>query len=351
MQQKLNLPVFDCRGSIICIFSSQQSKVIVKYGHNPIHRTVASRNERLKMKRQAEVDLICHKQPSLLQQQPTTSNIPTMDSNYLRPSEPVSETFTDSAPIDTSQPASYPSPSSSGNHSPTTETIVPQQTSQYFPIHGYLHDRAVFLLNERNIDVQSLSPEQMSVFENQSPVLQEQSLQMFALYGPSQLAIQVHTTADPVQLQRSPDSEVFRSRSASSSTTGPSPQQDYPSYPEPMQYHSSSLVSELHPPNSLATLTSTDPHVTNNGTPNIPGVFEYPVDSSASPKADAAQLPKKTTSKSACFECRVRKMKVSQFASRYSLGIYQTLSVQPRAATMRQLQKGPQEMRVRQREE
>ncbi|KAI1474040.1 hypothetical protein F4774DRAFT_402008 [Daldinia eschscholtzii] len=182
-------PAFDCRGSLTIAFSKPSRGVIIKYSHTPIHKTVAQL-----------VDLITPTLPP-----PPVKNVSAGNQRTPRAKRPLPAEGEegsrrkrprkkDKAPEASMGGLSLENGQTSGNnegsqglshtegHIASLPRIPPNEAERR-------KQKALDLLHERNIDSATLSEEQFSIFANQLPNLQTQSLDLLAEFGAERLRI------------------------------------------------------------------------------------------------------------------------------------------------------------------
>lgn len=242
-------PAFDCRGTLTVAFPRNGRAISVKYEHTPIHQTVAQLQERFKPpprpeppKKTAE-----SKTPrSSRAKAPKDPKAPKTPKTPRAPKTPKTpKTDKDGQPIEKKKRASRAGegskphkrkkkndgePGSAGNESslfvdsqdpsfdtPTTAasnggSVSASQTAAQaaaasasnFPNVSAAEaarrkDAATKILSEAGVEPDTLSTEQFSIFANQSPELQKDSLAMLVKYGAERLRIVQPTTGGPGQ--------------------------------------------------------------------------------------------------------------------------------------------------------
>jgi ATP-dependent DNA helicase 2 subunit 1 len=180
------LPTFDCKGFILIVFSGSERKIIVKYSHTPIHRTVASRREmKGRLVKEAHDRGIERGVGRLPITDRSLSLLPPYQSDVIAsiPPGPHHAGIPNTASSQLGSLLNTGNPEVPGNQS----TSSGRKTS-YVPNEN-LRRRALNLLSENSIEKNSLSEEQMIVFENQLPIIQAQSVRLFKDIGPTSLSI------------------------------------------------------------------------------------------------------------------------------------------------------------------
>ncbi|KAI5463086.1 hypothetical protein BGZ63DRAFT_402426 [Mariannaea sp. PMI_226] len=248
-------PAFDCRGSIIITFDRNNRVISVKYNHTPIHKTVAELSELFKppprqlgpgMQRQLQQKAAQQRTPKKqtdtrvekrAQDQlgrarrtrkktfgasPSTAPVAIItvsedtrtshDASVMCPN-PGLDHSTAAAPSDRRSeqdlglqriPESETQRLAGGDASVSTPESRDTQGSQpppgtNFPVNVTVaeanrrREAAITILNEAGVPPDSLSAEQFSIFSNQAPHLQRESLNMLVKYGAERLRI-VHPT-------------------------------------------------------------------------------------------------------------------------------------------------------------
>ncbi|GJD00773.1 C6 finger domain-containing protein [Colletotrichum higginsianum] len=194
-------PAFDCRGTLTIAFSKNSRTINIKYEHTPFHKTVG--------------EMIEHFRP-LPPAAPPASLIPACDKpkKAKTPRKRKSEANGDGTP---SQPKkkrrktkSEAAAAANGQgaqeeaagNDPSTATVLTKADAAVqsgVHLHAVLdvppaeaarrREVAIRLLSDSGVDPESLSTEQFSIFANQSPDLQKESLAMLAKYGAERLRI------------------------------------------------------------------------------------------------------------------------------------------------------------------
>jgi len=165
-----------------------------------------------------------------------------------------------------------------GIHSHSILNLAPEEAARRREV-------AINLLNSQNIDPQTLSPEQFSIFANQSPELQKESLAMLVKYGAERLRI-VHPNKDaPRSNQSTPARETTEGAGTKLAQT--TPQGGSPSTPSKSKRSRKKKLSEAIVTEEME--TDTDAPVTNVAT---------------------ASMPKQKLTRGSCESCRAKKAKV-----------------------------------------
>ncbi|KPM43583.1 hypothetical protein AK830_g2949 [Neonectria ditissima] len=234
-------PAFDCRGTIVVDFNSNSRAILVKYDHTPQHRTVADLLEYFKPPprqlgpgAQKQQDLLLQKTPKAKRadrraqdengnprkrkkkndsaSQPSTA----ASAGHMLPPDASASALTGGQP----QPhASYSQDSQPQGQNPQAFSDYPEAlvagelanqtqgqksgsqppSGANFPVKispaeaARRREAALAMLTEAGVAPETLSADQFSMFSNQSPELQKESLAMLAKYGAERLRI-VHPT-------------------------------------------------------------------------------------------------------------------------------------------------------------
>ncbi|GKT45732.1 uncharacterized protein ColSpa_05913 [Colletotrichum spaethianum] len=231
-------PAFDCRGNLIIAFSKNSRTIVIKYEHTPFHKTVG--------------EMIEHFRP-LPPAAPPAPLIPTGDkpkkTKTPRKRKRKSEAHGDGTPTQLKKKRKEkPETAVGGDAAQDEEVNSNGQTTATVPtkadaaVQSGVHSHAVLnvppaeavrrrevairLLSDSGLDPESLSTEQFSIFANQSPDLQRESLSMLVKYGAERLRI-VHpsdataatsTNASPTSQQAAAEAEDENSGATSGSS-------------------------------------------------------------------------------------------------------------------------------------
>ncbi|OLN97357.1 hypothetical protein CCHL11_01052 [Colletotrichum chlorophyti] len=201
-------PAFDCRGTLTIAFSKNSRTINVKYGHTPLHKSVAEMIEHFRplppaapreplippggkpkktpRRRKSEVN---HDGPPSQSKRKRKSeqNIDGTPSQPNKKRKQVSEAGAGGATsADEEATASAPTKADtavqSDIHSHAVLNVPPAEAARRREV-------AIRLLSDSGVDAESLSTEQFSIFANQSPDLQKESLTMLMKYGAERLRI------------------------------------------------------------------------------------------------------------------------------------------------------------------
>ncbi|KAK7432615.1 ATP-dependent DNA helicase II subunit 1 [Neonectria magnoliae] len=240
-----NRPAFDCRGTIVIDFNRNSRAISVKYDHTPQHKTVADLFEYFKPPPR-QLGPGAQRQQNLLQQktpkakradrraqdengnprrkkkkndgtsQPSaaTSEGQMLSSEYPAPVPEGGQPQPNAAyPQDSQLPGGdsganphafgdYPEGLVAGelaNHTQAQQSGSQPPSRATFPVKispaetARRREAALVLLTKAGVPPETLSTDQFSIFSNQSPELQKESLVMLAKYGAERLRI-VHPT-------------------------------------------------------------------------------------------------------------------------------------------------------------
>ncbi|KAH6685709.1 hypothetical protein F5X68DRAFT_16484 [Plectosphaerella plurivora] len=220
----MNRPAFDCRGTVSIAFSKSSRSISVKFDHSPLHKTVGEMMETFQPP----------PRPVPVVVPPTPSAKTPRKTPKKRKSQAAAEVGEDGVPVEGAvdadgkpkktprkrksqaggTPADGQAPkrrkkkSTAAADGDATPTITNGQATQQQLDHGNLNDIfpdfslnvtpteaarrreiAIKLLSEGGVDPNTLSTEQLTIFSNQSPDLQKESLAMLAQYGAERLRI------------------------------------------------------------------------------------------------------------------------------------------------------------------
>ncbi|KAK7956349.1 uncharacterized protein PG986_005571 [Apiospora aurea] len=220
-------PAFDCRGSVSIMFSRTSRAIIIKYDHTPLHKTVAEL-----------ADLLAPVVPP-----PPVPNGNHVGNKSTKAKRPPPAEGEEGAPKKKGKRKSKAADNTGTGEAATEETNTPAQNTSN-PAQGSANagaasatpflnipaaeaarrrELAVEMLSGKGIDPSTLSEEQMNIFSNQAPHLQELSLEMLAKYGAERLRIvhpdekdQPATSTNTTPAQGTPDV-------AAASAPGPAP--------------------------------------------------------------------------------------------------------------------------------
>ncbi|KAK6828182.1 hypothetical protein PG987_011523 [Apiospora arundinis] len=231
-QDPINMsrPAFDCRGSVSIMFSRTNRAIIIKYEHTPLHKTVAEL-----------ADLLAPVVPP-----PPVANGNHVGNKSTKAKRPPPAEGEESTPKKRKKRKSKAGDNAvaeqaapEGENTPAQDTVNPGQdstSSSAPPATQFLNipaaeaarrrELAVGLLSGKGIDPSTLSEEQMNIFSNQAPHLQELSLEMLAKYGAERLRI-VHPdekdqppSTNTTPAQATPDVAEAATSGPSTATTG-----------------------------------------------------------------------------------------------------------------------------------
>ncbi|KAK1988484.1 LOW QUALITY PROTEIN: hypothetical protein LZ30DRAFT_756018 [Colletotrichum cereale] len=235
-------PAFDCRGVLTIAFSKNSRTINVKYEHTPFHKTVGEMIEHFRPLPPAAppAPLIPAgdrpKKAKTLRKRKSEANA---DGTPSRPKKKrKSEANGDGTPSQPKKKRKENSEATAGAGGAQEEAAGDSQTTATVPtkadaaVQSGVHEHAVLdvppaeaarrrevairLLSGSGVDPESLSTEQFSIFANQSPDLQKESLAMLVKYGaerlrivhPSDAAASSPTTASPTPQQATAEPEA-----------------------------------------------------------------------------------------------------------------------------------------------
>jgi hypothetical protein len=239
-------PAFDCRGSVKIAFVKSTKTIDVKYEHTPMHKTVAElidllapppiapivRTPAKKAKEPRPPKTPKPKTPRVSKKRAGENGVPDGEGTGTKRRRKNKDSMAPIAAPGTILPPEMPGALPVGDSSVrqlyNTQPGAPgaqQDGSGSYPeglvsgngdgaseiVNGEVHahsilnlppgeaarrrETAIKLLSESNIDPETLSAEQFSIFANQAPELQQDSLTMLMRYGAERLRI-VHPTKD-----------------------------------------------------------------------------------------------------------------------------------------------------------
>ncbi|KZL86170.1 c6 finger domain-containing protein, partial [Colletotrichum incanum] len=224
-------PAFDCRGVLTIAFSKNSRTINVKYEHTPFHKTVAEMIEHFRLlpptappaplipagdkpkklktprkrKSEADGDRTSSQPKRKRKEKPETA----VDGNVAQ--EEASSNGQTTATVTTKADAAV----QSGVHSHAVLNVPPAEAARRREV-------AIRLLSDSGVDPESLSTEQFSIFANQSPDLQKESLSMLVKYGaerlrivhPSDAAAASPTSASPTPQTSAAEAEAGKAGAA-----------------------------------------------------------------------------------------------------------------------------------------
>ncbi|KAK2046463.1 hypothetical protein LZ31DRAFT_519416 [Colletotrichum somersetense] len=248
-------PAFDCRGVLTVAFSKNSRTISVKYEHTPFHKTVGEMIEHFRPLPPAPppVPLIPAgdrpkkaKTPRKRKSEANADGTPSVSKKRKRKSEANGD-GTPGQPKKKRQEAK----AATGAGVAQEEVVSDGQTTATVPtkadaaVQSSVHEHALLnvppaeaarrrevairLLSGSGVDPESLSTEQFSIFANQSPDLQKESLAMLVKYGaerlrivhPSDAAASSSTNASPTPPQQATAGSEADNSEAASETPAP----------------------------------------------------------------------------------------------------------------------------------
>ncbi|KAK7958466.1 hypothetical protein PG988_013314 [Apiospora saccharicola] len=189
----MSRPAFDCRGSVSVMFSRSSRAIVIKYEHTPLHKTVAELADLLAPAAPpppvANGNHIGNKSTKAKRPPPAEGEEGAPKKRAKRKSKATDNTELNQAdPDGTNTPAQNPSNSAQDSTSASAASATPFLNIPAAEA-ARRRELAVELLSGKGIDPTTLSEEQMNIFSNQAPHLQELSLEMLAKYGAERLRI------------------------------------------------------------------------------------------------------------------------------------------------------------------
>ncbi|KAI8241697.1 hypothetical protein K4K55_011899 [Colletotrichum sp. SAR 10_96] len=222
-------PAFDCRGTLTIAFSKNSRTINVKYEHSPLHKTVGEMIEHFRPLPPAPppVPLIPagdKKTPRKRKVEYNEDGTP-KEPKRKRKSAAVNEDGTPAQPKKKrkkNSDANAAEASADGAGAADSTVMTKADAAVQSNLHSQANlnvppaeaarrrEVAIRMLSDNGVDPETLSTEQFSIFANQSPDLQKESLSMLVKYGAERLRI-VHPN------------DAAASSSTSASSTPPQP--------------------------------------------------------------------------------------------------------------------------------
>ncbi|KAI8285101.1 hypothetical protein K4K60_001460 [Colletotrichum sp. SAR11_57] len=223
-------PAFDCRGTLTIAFSKNSRTINVKYEHSPLHKTVGEMIEHFRPLPPAPppVPLIPagdkKKTPRKRKVEYNEDGTP-KEPKRKRKSAAVNEDGTPAQPKKKRKKksdANAAEASADGAGAADSTVMTKADAAVQSNLHSQANlnvppaeaarrrEVAIRMLSDNGVDPETLSTEQFSIFANQSPDLQKESLSMLVKYGAERLRI-VHPN------------DAAASSSTSASSTPPQP--------------------------------------------------------------------------------------------------------------------------------
>ncbi|KAM5361715.1 hypothetical protein ACJZ2D_012938 [Fusarium nematophilum] len=334
-------PAFDCRGSVTIAFNRSSRAITVKYDHTPLHKTVAQLAEYFKppprqlgpgaQKLQQQKEKTPRKQKGEKRErkkQESTTKAQDENGNprkrrkknngTAQPTAPqdgpmIPPDYPGAPPVDGQAQAGpsysaedqqhavnsgqnqqgfsdYPQGLIGGDAPAATNGSTAQQPSASinFPVNvsaaeaARRREAALTMLTNAGVEPATLSNEQFSIFANQAPELQRESLSMLVKYGAERLRI-VHPS----------------NREGSAQTNASAPSQSSQTTPSGPR-----TTKELVPQSGAQSNAGTD----NEASAAVNGVDGTAEDAQGS-KSTPGKRKKMAKSRTACFPCKARKTK------------------------------------------
>lgn len=192
-QDPINMsrPAFDCRGSVSIEFTKSTKAIVVKYEHIPLHKSVGELADRLTPVPPPPVvngNHVANKSAKAKRPPPAEGEEGGRKKKAKRKSKAAAATEDGSEDPanenNTATPSREPAATATASQSAAPAPLIVSQAEA-----ARRKRVAEDLLNGRGVDPATLSPEQMDIFANQAPHLQELSLEMLAKYGAERLRI------------------------------------------------------------------------------------------------------------------------------------------------------------------
>lgn len=192
-QDPINMarPAFDCRGSLSIEFAKSTKAIVVKYDHIPLHKSVAELADRLTPVPPPPVvngNHVANRSAKAKRPPPAECEEGGRKKKAKRKSKAAA------AAEDGSENATNENSTATPSQEPAATVPAPQSAAPAPLIVSQAEAArrkrvAEELLTGRGVDPATLSSEQMDIFANQAPHLQELSLDMLAKYGAERLRI------------------------------------------------------------------------------------------------------------------------------------------------------------------
>ncbi|KAF0329894.1 C6 finger domain-containing protein [Colletotrichum asianum] len=202
-------PAFDCRGTLTIAFSKNSRTINVKYEHSPLHKTVGEMIEHFRPLPPAPppVPLIPagdkKKTPRKRKVEYNEDGTP-KEPKRKRKSAAVNEDGTPAQPKKKRKKksdANAAEASADGGGAADSTVMTKADAAVQSNLHSQANlnvppaeaarrrEVAIRMLSDNGVDPETLSTEQFSIFANQSPDLQKESLSMLVKYGAERLRI------------------------------------------------------------------------------------------------------------------------------------------------------------------
>ncbi|KAJ0349301.1 hypothetical protein KNSL1_004761 [Colletotrichum chrysophilum] len=290
-------PAFDCRGTLTIAFSKNSRTINVKYEHSPLHKTVGEMIEHFRPLPPAPppVPLIPagdkKKTPRNRKVEYNEDGTP-KEPKRKRKSAAVNEDGTPAQPKKKRKKksdANAAEASADGAGAADSTVMTKADAAVQSNLHSQANlnvppaeaarrrEVAIRMLSDNGVDPETLSTEQFSIFANQSPDLQKESLSMLVKYGAERLRI-VHPN------------DAAASSSTSASSTPPQPAV----LEEPAASSESETPTEAKKKASRKSKSTTE------------------LEEELVPAPEGT--PMKMISRGSCIGCRIGKLKVSTVA-------------------------------------
>ncbi|GKT61928.1 C6 finger domain-containing protein [Colletotrichum tofieldiae] len=228
-------PAFDCRGILTIAFSKNSRTINVKYEHTPFHKTVGEMIENFRPLPPAAppVPLIpAGDKPKKTKTPRKRKSEANGNGTSGQPKKKKKEKPEDVVDGDVAQEEA----DSNGQTTATVPTKADAAVQSGVHSHAVLNvplaeaarrrEVAIRLLSDSGVDPESLSTEQFSIFANQSPDLQKESLSMLVKYGAERLRI-VHpndaAATSPTSVSPPPQTTATEAEAGNAGATLESP--------------------------------------------------------------------------------------------------------------------------------
>ncbi|KAK0375069.1 hypothetical protein CLIM01_07561 [Colletotrichum limetticola] len=243
-------PAFDCRGTLTVAFSKNTRTINVKYEHTPLHKTLGEMIEHFKPLPPAAppAPLIPAGEKSKKAKTPRKRKSEALKADGTpvepkpkrkRKSEALNPDGTPIQPKKRKRKSEAAKDAQAAGDTTNGEATTTVQTKADAAVQSGVHSHAVLnvppgeaarrrevairLLSDSGLDPESLSTEQFSIFANQSPDLQKESLAMLVKYGAERLRIVHPNDAAASSTSASPTPQQGTAQAAVTTATLESP--------------------------------------------------------------------------------------------------------------------------------
>ncbi|KAM0328173.1 hypothetical protein ACHAQA_005580 [Verticillium albo-atrum] len=186
-------PAFDCLGALKISFSKSSRVISIKYDHTPFHKTVAQMVEHFRPP-PPPIPVASVETPEKTKKTPRKSKAAAEGGEgSARPRKRQKKS--DAVPRAPEAPMDLPDHLGAGPAQTRADEVVQSSVHSHAILNvppaeaARRRETAIRLLSEGGVEPETLSQEQFSIFANQSPDLQRESLTMLAKYGAERLRI------------------------------------------------------------------------------------------------------------------------------------------------------------------